>query len=631
MKRWISLCLLLVPLLASAASFWDGNAALQRGDATFEGGMFAASNSFPQDTQISIENLDSGKTATATITKQIDGQPDILVLLSPMTASALGISQGTLARVRVTITARTPSAPAAVQRRADDQHGSRPQPRSRVWQCEPRGLQSDQPCPADRSLCRGSCGHHNRARDTACQHFSGDDAGSTGESDAKHRGHDAAGRPSTSSPEETSLPPAEVPGTTTPAPQLPLGAPEAPPAAQQQTTGQTAQAQTQPAVDAAAAQAAADAENAAIVAAAESRVPQKQVFQPPREDSKFAYKKPPETPTQAAAATTPQTAQAAGTTTAPQGPPQITSVDGEPGVVPAAPKQEQIALPDAIAPEESQPVEIVSTTPTSAPTPGQAPATVALAAPEPIAETPAPAATTPAQTDVTDEPATPPPPAAAPDVALTEPIAPEESQPVEIVGTDIPSAPAGTSTAVALAAPEVAPEEQAPVTAEPVQTDVTGPSVAPPAVQSPRLALVAPEVPPIEGPAAAAVTAPPAAATAATAATAPATTTAAAAAATVPATTVASAAAVPPVIASLPSGGKSDVYFLQLGAYAGEQMARDLAAKLAATYPTVVLSPAGTGTQIFKVMIGPLNRAESGTLLTWFRFRGFPDAFLRQE
>ena len=110
MKRWVSLCLLLVPIIAPAASFWDGNAALQRGDATFEGGMFAASNSFSQGTLISIQNLDSGKTATATITIQIDGQPDILVLLSPMTAAALGISQGTLARVRVTIVARPPSA-----------------------------------------------------------------------------------------------------------------------------------------------------------------------------------------------------------------------------------------------------------------------------------------------------------------------------------------------------------------------------------------------------------------------------------------------------------------------------------------------------------------------------------------
>ena len=31
------------------------------------------------------------------------------------------------------------------------------------------------------------------------------------------------------------------------------------------------------------------------------------------------------------------------------------------------------------------------------------------------------------------------------------------------------------------------------------------------------------------------------------------------------------------------------------------------------------------------MVIGPLNGAESGTLLTWFRYRGFPDAFLKQE
>ena len=83
--------------------------------------------------------------------------------------------------------------------------------------------------------------------------------------------------------------------------------------------------------------------------------------------------------------------------------------------------------------------------------------------------------------------------------------------------------------------------------------------------------------------------------------------------------------------ASLPRSAKSDTYFLQLGAYGAEKMARDLAAKLAATYPTLVQGPADSGTPVFKVVIGPLNRAESGTLLTWFRYRGFPDAFLKQE
>jgi len=44
-----------------------------------------------------------------------------------------------------------------------------------------------------------------------------------------------------------------------------------------------------------------------------------------------------------------------------------------------------------------------------------------------------------------------------------------------------------------------------------------------------------------------------------------------------------------------------------------------------------VLAPAGAGSSVYKVVIGRLNRAESGTLLRWFRYRGYPDAFLKQE
>jgi rare lipoprotein A (peptidoglycan hydrolase) len=109
MKRWIGLSLLLVPFLASAAGFWDGNAALQRGDAGFESGLYAVSNSFPPGTQITIQNQDTGKTVTATITGRIEGQSDILVLLSPKTAEALGLTQGTLGRVRVTVPSRADS------------------------------------------------------------------------------------------------------------------------------------------------------------------------------------------------------------------------------------------------------------------------------------------------------------------------------------------------------------------------------------------------------------------------------------------------------------------------------------------------------------------------------------------
>ena len=79
------------------------------------------------------------------------------------------------------------------------------------------------------------------------------------------------------------------------------------------------------------------------------------------------------------------------------------------------------------------------------------------------------------------------------------------------------------------------------------------------------------------------------------------------------------------------SKGVRGSFFLQLAAYGTEQNARDLAASLTPTYPAIVQAPSSPKSTVFKVVIGPLNRAESGTLLTWFRYRGFPDAFLKQE
>ncbi len=94
---------LLIGLCATAQSFWDGNAALQRGDATFESGSFAASNSFPVGTMIVVENLETGKTADVMVSKRAGEQSDLLVLLSPKAAEALDISAGQVASVRVTL------------------------------------------------------------------------------------------------------------------------------------------------------------------------------------------------------------------------------------------------------------------------------------------------------------------------------------------------------------------------------------------------------------------------------------------------------------------------------------------------------------------------------------------------
>jgi len=72
-------------------------------------------------------------------------------------------------------------------------------------------------------------------------------------------------------------------------------------------------------------------------------------------------------------------------------------------------------------------------------------------------------------------------------------------------------------------------------------------------------------------------------------------------------------------------------YFVQLAAYTAEPLAAGLAASLSAVYPVEIRPPAAAGGKVYRVMVGPLNRAESGTLLRHFRNRGFPDAFIRQE
>jgi cell division septation protein DedD len=156
------------------------------------------------------------------------------------------------------------------------------------------------------------------------------------------------------------------------------------------------------------------------------------------------------------------------------------------------------------------------------------------------------------------------------------------------------------------------------VTQGPVQTEVTGPAAVPPAGHgAAQIALLPPEAP--------------APAQSTRTATSPAATTTAKPPAAPPVPTAAAAAAPVQTASSLPRTGAAGSYFLQLGAYGTEKTARDLAAKLAATYPALVLAPPSAGSPVFKVVIGPLNRAESGTLLTWFRYRGFPDAFLKQE
>ena len=548
MKRWLVLSLLLVPMLAVAADFWDGNAALQRGDADFESGLNVTSNAFPAGTQITILNEDTGKTVTATVTGRIEGQSDILVLLSPKTAQALGVSQGSLGRVRVTVPAGSNS---MISRRPTDQTLSNDpdvnpaagaSPELPASQSQPPVQVAQAPTTTDQS----TASEQPSATDQADQQPASTDQATSTEQPAATDQATSTEQPAATD-QATST--EQQAATDQAAQQQPASTDQATSTEQPAATDQAAQQQTTQQQGTATAQApAGNPDDAAILSDAKARIPQKQVFQPPREDQKFVYR--PKAGTPAASQATAQVAAGGAT---------VTSVDGEPGVKPGPTASASLPLADVAAPEESRPQEVESEA-AQAP---EASATAQAALPSPDVEQPAAVAGEPVQTEVTAPQTLPPAPGPAPAVALTPPETPAPASATQ--ATQAATTPAATS---------------------PASTGTT-----------------------------------------AAAATTPGSTT--------PAATVASATAqqgrtAAAVIASVPKTGKG-TYYLQLAAFGTEQNARDLATKLGATYPALVVAPASAGATVYRVVIGPLNRAESGTLLLWFRYRGYPDAFLKQE
>ncbi len=94
----------------------------------------------------------------------------------------------------------------------------------------------------------------------------------------------------------------------------------------------------------------------------------------------------------------------------------------------------------------------------------------------------------------------------------------------------------------------------------------------------------------------------------------------------------------PPAIAAVPSTAAENAitlvrksFYLQLGAYSTRGLAEKLASQVStyARYSVEILPSTAGAAPLYKVLIGPLNRDESGTLLYQFRARGFRDAFVQ--
>lgn len=487
MKRWIALALFMIPLLVSAQSFWEGSAALQRGDATFESSLSAVSNSFPPGTRVLIQNLETGQSTEATVSQRSSSQSDILILLSPKAADAVGIQQGSISRVRVTVLEK-PASPAAT---GSSELAYNPDP-----DINPGGT------------------YRERETRTA-----------------------QAANPATEQPAATQQTPQETAqATEQPATEQPQTTEQTQPtdqtqaAAQQQTTPQV----TQPVQDAAAAAASAAAaaraaEDQKILADAAARQPQKQLFLPPREDEKFAWHPAPQTPAQAEQ---PQVAQAqTPQTTATPETPSVIGESGGPGA-----SQQNVPLAEAQPGSASTPQEVAGG-------PGQ-PAAGENGAQLVLPES-TPEGIQPSATEASGAQASTPEQGAQP--ALTA-----------------PEAPAG-EVAVTPTSPAAGPAQIAAVPANPKAAEKSG------QVQT---------------------------------------------VATLP---------------KLTGKKKAATFYLQLGAYETQEVAMTMAGRLPQAYPVLVLTPPADGKQTFKVLVGPLNKAESGTLLPLFKFRGFRDAFIRAE
>jgi rare lipoprotein A (peptidoglycan hydrolase)/cell division protein FtsN len=69
-------------------------------------------------------------------------------------------------------------------------------------------------------------------------------------------------------------------------------------------------------------------------------------------------------------------------------------------------------------------------------------------------------------------------------------------------------------------------------------------------------------------------------------------------------------------------------YYLQIGAYKKKEIAERIA-KSYTSYPMNIVATKSERDTMYKVLIGPLKKDESGAVLYWFKAKGYKDAFLK--
>jgi rare lipoprotein A (peptidoglycan hydrolase)/cell division septation protein DedD len=468
-------CLAAVPGLP-AEDLWEGNAAVIRRGVFDVPGLFAASDSFPRNSLILVENIQNGKQVEVTILERINGAGNVFLLLSEQAAEQIGLSSDEVLPVR----ARIKMSPAGDVIGLPDDLTENPDPDINPPASLPPAAATD------RFVAEAPVAEPQAAAAPVAE------------------------------PQAAAAPVAEPQAAAAPVTE-PQAAEAPTPEAEQEAAAEEAAAPAEQPEEPAAAALSPEQERLEKVS---SRLPQKQVYMPPREDERYLVAAPEEEPA-------PEVA--------------LTAIAEE-----AEPPLAEAEEPEAVLEPE------IAEEPEAA---GEA------------------AAATEAEISL----------AAAADTAVEEPelelpgldqLEPRETRGMEAEPaprTEVVSGPAPVPTPPAEdgAGEEAVPESGA--AAFPLAELSPAPAPAPAAEPVERGEL--------------------------------------------------------PLVQALPPSA----YFLQLAAFSGRERAEKLAADLQPTYTVAVLQVMRQNRRLYKVLIGPLNQEESGTLLYRFRSLGYKDAFITRS
>jgi hypothetical protein len=105
-KIFFSFCVFLCMVSAAllfADETWQGNAAVSLRGELDRDGYYAASNSFPPGTKVLVTNLDNNKRVIVTVRQRLNGTSNVFILLSANAANELGMKSNDVIRIKTQV------------------------------------------------------------------------------------------------------------------------------------------------------------------------------------------------------------------------------------------------------------------------------------------------------------------------------------------------------------------------------------------------------------------------------------------------------------------------------------------------------------------------------------------------